>query len=374
MKKTLVALATLSAIGSAFADVDVSGGIKLYGVIDQAVTQQTLKNPSSTSGTTVVYTGMFASQATSRFGFKGTRDLGDGMKARIQGEIQVEPDNATQLPSKNRGTFVGLSKEGSGEVLLGTQETTAYEIFGMDVNGRVEYKPQVWRTTTSNDLQDRANNSLKYVSPDMAGFTVHLHKGFSDSGASPNTFSSYGVKFHKDELKIAIVMDKLENSAASYRFAGIINAGPSKEGTAGTGQSSTALVYAGSGASDLKRQIGSVSYDFGSFSANYLYAKSYTTDLNVGSLTTNTVGIKVPFDKITVATSFGKGTVDSYYTGAVATSAITKDGTLSDWTTGVYYNIDKATNIYFLYSSSSFNGGLQDGNNRTVALGARYNF
>ena len=37
MKKTLVALATLSAIGSAFADVDVSGGIKLYGVLDQGI-------------------------------------------------------------------------------------------------------------------------------------------------------------------------------------------------------------------------------------------------------------------------------------------------------------------------------------------------
>ena len=29
MKKSLVALATLSALGSAFADIDVSGGVKM---------------------------------------------------------------------------------------------------------------------------------------------------------------------------------------------------------------------------------------------------------------------------------------------------------------------------------------------------------
>ncbi len=374
MKKTLVALATLSAIGSAFADVDVSGGIKLYGVLDQAVTQQILKNPSSYTGITTTYTGMFASQATSRIGFKGNRDLGDGIKGRIQAEIQIEPDNSTQLPSANRGTFVGLSKEGSGEVLLGTQETTAYEVFGMDVNGRVEYKPQVWRTTTTNSIQDRANNSLKYISPEISGFTVHLHKGFSDTASGPNTFTSAGVKFHKDNLRAAFVQDKLENAAASYRFAGIMNAGPSKEGsTVVTGQSSTALVYAGSVTSDIKRQIGSVSYDFGSFSANYLYAKSYVGSSNVGSLTTNTMGIKVPYDKLVFATSFGKGMVDSYNTGN-ASSSLAKDGALYDWTTGVYYNIDKATNVYILYSKSTFNGGMQDGSNISTAIGARYNF
>ena len=48
MKKTLVALATLSAIGSALADVDVSGGIKLYGVLDQALMTQDWSSPQKT--------------------------------------------------------------------------------------------------------------------------------------------------------------------------------------------------------------------------------------------------------------------------------------------------------------------------------------
>ena len=87
MKKTLVALATFSAIGSALADVDVSGGIKLYGVFDQAVTQQTLKNPNTNAVTN--YTSMFASQATSRLGVRGSRDLGEGFKGREIGRAHV---------------------------------------------------------------------------------------------------------------------------------------------------------------------------------------------------------------------------------------------------------------------------------------------
>ena len=65
MKKTLVALATLSVVGSAFADVDVSGGIKMYGVIDQAVTSQDLTDPN-VANRSMNYTSLFAAAATSR--------------------------------------------------------------------------------------------------------------------------------------------------------------------------------------------------------------------------------------------------------------------------------------------------------------------
>jgi len=374
MKKSLVALATLSVVGTAFADVDVSGGIKLYGVLDQAVTNQTLTDPSVASRSST-YTSLFASSATSRFGVKGNRDLGDGFKGRIQVEIQVEPDNATQLPSKNRGAFVGLAKEGAGEILLGTQETTAYEIFGMDVNGRVEYKPQVWRTTKSADMQDRSNNAIKYISPDFGGLTVHFMRGYTDKASTTysNSFVSYGVKYSQDKLKAAYVHDKLTNAAAQYKFAGLVDAGPSNEGAT---YSSSALVYGGSAtstSSNVQRDIGAVTYDFGMLSVNYIYAKSYVKDTNAGSNTTNTVGVKVPYEKFTFAMSYGGGTIDSY--NSSATTAISKDTTFDDTTLGVYYNIDKATSVYFLNSNSNYLGGVvQDGRNTTYAIGARYNF
>jgi len=384
MKKSLVALATLSVLGNAFADVDVSGGVKLYGVLDQSVQQQNLTD--ATTGTTTNRTGLFASAATSRFGVKASRDLGNGLKGVAQAEIQLDPDTATLLPSKNRTAFVGLQSNNAGTIMLGTMETTAYEVFGMDVNGRIEYKPQVWRTTASSDTQDRANNSVKYITPEFGGFTGHF---MMSSAENPDTttgsdYKSIGIKFHQDKLKVALVNDSLTNQKASYKFAGIVNAGVSKDwittktdyGGTNTLQS-VALVYGGSSTASVFRDIASVSYDFDIFSVNYIFAKSYTTDVNAGSLTTNTFGIRVPFENFTIALSYGTGTVNSYTTAvsSVYTASKASDGTIDDTTLGIYYNFDKSTQVYILSSSSASHGvGYNDGKNQTSAIGVRYNF
>ena len=163
MKKSLVALAAMTVVASAFADVDVSGGVKIYGVLDQGYQSQSLTNPNA--NTSNDYQGMYASNGTSRFGVKASRDLGDGLKGVAQAELELAPDTSTLLPSANRQAYVGLVSEKAGTLLMGTMETTAYEVFAMDVNGRVEYKPQVWRTLASVSMQDRANNAIKYISP-----------------------------------------------------------------------------------------------------------------------------------------------------------------------------------------------------------------
>ena len=378
MKKSLVALATMTVVASAFADVDVSGGVKLYGVLDQSIQNQRLTDAST--GTATNQTGLFASAATSRLGVKASRDLGDGFKGVAQAEIQLDPDTATLLPNKNRTAFVGLQNDSAGTFLLGTMETTAYEVFGMDVNGRVEYKPQVWRTTASSDTQDRSNNSVKYITPEFGGFTGHVMMGFSeapDTTSTASEFTSYGLKFHKDKLKAALLTDKLTNTAGSYRFAGIANAGVSKDYiTSSSGTQSKALIYAASGS--LQRDIGAISYEFDSFTLNYIYAKSYTTGTNAGSLTTNTIGVRIPFEKFTVALSTGTGNVNSYQsanTSASATNTKAGSGSLTDSTLGIYYNFDKSTQAYVLTSySTSTDIGYSDGKNQTVAMGVRYNF
>ena len=393
MKKSLGALATMSVVASAFADVDVSGGIKMYGTLDQGAVSQSLK--SADLGTTANYSGMFAANATSRLGFKGARDLGDGFKGIFQAEIQLDPDTSTLLPTKNRTAFVGL-QGAFGSIMGGTMETAAYEVFGMDVNGRIEYKPQVWRTTTSLDLQDRANNSIKYISPEFGGFNLHFQQSFSEiadtttvAGTTANTYAqitSLSVKYQKDKLRAAFVHDETKNALMGYKFAGLSNAGPSTTGTTSgllyygmastAGQANTTLAT-----TTVQRDIASATYNFDNFSVNYLYAKSYQTGTYAAKNTTQTIGVKVPFDKVTFAMSYGTGSVDSYTSTAVASSTTTtaptgraKDGSISDTTVGIYYNFDKSTSVYFLGSQSTSNVGLYDGSSSTYAMGARYNF
>ena len=145
-KQWLMGIGLTVAAFTAMADVEVASGVKLYGVLDQAVQSQDLQDPNSaTAGQK--YVGMFAAGATSRLGVKAQRELSNGAKAYIQVELELKPDTpkgGVINTSANRGTFVGLDGS-AGTIRLGTQETMAYETFAMDANGRTEYKPQLWR-------------------------------------------------------------------------------------------------------------------------------------------------------------------------------------------------------------------------------------
>ena len=368
MKKSLVALATLSLIGSAFADVDVSGGVKMYGVLDQGLTSQNV----TYNGTSVTYQGLYASSATSRLGFKGTRDIGSsGLKGEFQIEQEIWPDAATTMPSKNRGTFVGLIGSG-GTLRLGTQETTAYETFNFDVNGRVEYKPQVWRYTASSSTQDRANNAIKYISPELAGITFHGMVNFAEtasSAAASSAFTSLGAKFHNEDnkFKANLLVDQLTAQDLSYVLPGTQNVtltGATTAGTTITIGDYNATSSTTSSTNALVRTIGAMSYDFDNFYVSYIYAK---TEMNtMGSLSTNTFGIRIPYDNFKFALSYGSGSISS-------TSTATADGTtVTDTTFGTYYNFDKSTSAYFLYSNSTWS--YKSSSTVTSALGVRYNF
>ena len=382
MKKSLVALAAFSAM-SAFADVDVSGGIKMYGTLDQALMKQSWVGSTVSSGivgntmvTDRTNTGLFAAGATSRLGVKGSRDLGDGIKGQVQIEIELVPDsNSDQgglLPTKNRGTFVGLEKSGVGFIRLGTQETTAYETFAMDVNGRVEYKPQVWRYTAAKGQQDRAGNSIKLQSADFEGFTASmmLARGDTNSSlASPDAtdFTSYGLKYHKDALQVAFVYDTLKNTKNEYRLPGQVSDGLD------TYSDSYAAKDANKGqkvqiaaAGDIVRQIAAASYTFGDFKVNYIYADARTAGL--GNIKTNTLGARYTYDKFAVAYSIGQGKVNSDKTQNV--------GDVTDNTMGAYYNFDKSTSVYVLASVATYSAvnTLKTNSTTSSAIGVQYKF
>ena len=371
MKKSLVALAALSAI-SAFADVDVSSGIKLYGVLDQAYMRQswasspTTGNPSYGSGT-----GFFAAGATSRLGVRGARDLGDGLKGTIQVEMELKPDEAGLNPSdKNRGAFVGLEQAGAGSIRLGTQETTAYELFAMDVNGRVEYKPQVWRYTASSGTQDRANNAIKLTTAEFMGFSASLMKGFGEINptAVQKTFNSFGAKYNGGNLQAALVRDSLSGSDGQYYFPGL-----PYEGVRGTLSAGTQLSYTGPSTTTgtVKRDILGVSYDMGVAKFNYIMANSGIDSL--GKLNTNTVGVRVPYEKAAVAISFGRGSYTNQVTGGTNATAAT--GKVGDITFGAYYNFDKSTSMYLLASEATHtNGNSAEGHTNSTAIGLQFKF
>jgi predicted porin len=377
MNKNVFILAALAA-ASAHADVEVAAGFKLYGVLDQAYTTQSV---SSAKSTPKIYknTGFFAAASTSKFGVKGERDLGNAVKAVIQFEQELAPDESTLMPAKNRTAFVGLENKTMGGVRLGTQETPAYVLFGSDANGRVEYKPQLWRFLAGSATQDRANNAVKLISPKFGPVNVEFMRGFSEvaqgGSGTANEFTSWGVNFQEGQLSAKLVWDSLSNSALNYYLPGEPNAGSLNYSSLSDAKKTTMI--ASSTTKPLQRAFASVSYDMGVAKVNYIFGGAYTE--GKGQVITNTVGIRVPMDQWTVALSAGMGN----YTNADGNNGTaTIAGKLSDTTLGAYYSFDKSTTAYLLTSlgrntpsvTSTYFTADKTGESQTTAVGLRYNY
>jgi predicted porin len=134
MKKSLIALAALATVaGSAQAQSSVS----IYGILDAGFASKestTLKYSSSSNSNSQVITKTSGiagngAESSSRIGFRGTEDLGGGLKANFVIETAVNPAEATMSTWSNRQAFVGLSG-GFGTLNAGTVYSQAHIIAG----------------------------------------------------------------------------------------------------------------------------------------------------------------------------------------------------------------------------------------------------
>jgi predicted porin len=153
----------LAASGASFAQSSVS----IYGLADIAFARTTATGAASQN---VISSGGVNS---SRFGFKGTEDLGGGLKANFVLEQGFNIDNGTQAVAGtafSRQAFVGFSG-GFGEARIGKVFTAFDDIQG-NANAVFDSNvlaPQVnvWASSTYND---KVNNSVYYATPTFSGF------------------------------------------------------------------------------------------------------------------------------------------------------------------------------------------------------------
>ena len=172
MKKSLIALAVLASSGAAMAQSSVT----IYGLADVWVGSQ-----KDTTGTTSAGSfGKMASDegfATSRLGFKGTEDLGGGLKANFQLETTVAFDSPSATSLGSRQAWVGLSG-GFGEVQLG-RVWTPYDdtraLINDTFNANFASSFNVWE-----GYIDRTNNGIRYNTPSFGGLTGSVAYAFGE--------------------------------------------------------------------------------------------------------------------------------------------------------------------------------------------------
>lgn len=169
MKKSLIALAVLAASGAAMAQSSVT----LYGVADVWVgSVKSELNGKSERETKLDSGGV----STSRIGFKGTEDLGGGLKANFQLEQSIGLDDGTG-GTFDRQSWVGLSG-GFGAVQLG-RNWSSYDDIRLSANDNFNANVAASFGTWIG-YNDRPAKSIKYISPEFSGFSGSLTYGLGE--------------------------------------------------------------------------------------------------------------------------------------------------------------------------------------------------
>lgn len=187
MKKTLIALATLSALsGVAHADSNVT----IYGVIDASVRTSSHQNAD---GDRLNSVGNGAFQE-SRVGLKGQEDLGNGLKAIFQLESGFNIGNGSRTQDGNlsrRVATVGLSDATYGTLTIGRQNTLAYDtLIATDVYGVSDNVAFGGYQSTLSGF--RWDNSIKYTNT-YNGLNYGAEISSGNQTGSNSKHSGYGV-------------------------------------------------------------------------------------------------------------------------------------------------------------------------------------
>lgn len=248
MKKSLIALAVLAASGAAMAQSSVT----LYGVLDVGFGKVKdgkwgLNNGEGYSA------GQDGFNSTSVIGFRGTEDLGGGLKANFNlqsGGLDLSSgqftNDAATLPGVtpaqrantglnfSREAWVGLENAGWGAIQFGRSSSIGAKVMGVyDFNG-TSYSSAYDRAGISAVTwygSSRRSSQVQYTSPNFGGFVVRA--GFTAKGDQGGTQGvgvadtaknqySLGATFANGPLSVSAVAET--KSAEGLRTAYAVGA------------------------------------------------------------------------------------------------------------------------------------------------------
>lgn len=197
MKRSLMMMA-LAASASA-------GAQTLYGVVDIGFVAErggvngTVNKLSSGAG------------SVSRFGLRGSEDLGGGLSAIYTLEAGVKADTGELDNTSNmlfqRQAYAGLSSNNYGTLTLGRQYTPFYTTFANFADPfATSFAGTARNLFPVSGATTRANNTVKYVSPEMRGFTAEVAYSFGEQAgsASAGRQAGFAVAYRDGPLNVRL--------------------------------------------------------------------------------------------------------------------------------------------------------------------------
>ena len=340
MKKSLIALATLAAVGAASAQSSVT----LYGVMDAGYTwaEHTAKmGPNTTKVTSTGFTS--GNLSGSRWGLKGQEDLGNGLAAVFNVEAGFDGINGNFTTGFNRRAVVGL-KGSFGQVLVGRDDTPldnlasgnyqAIDSFSYDNLGGYSHP-------TGPALYTGNYSGIHYTG-EFSGVSVRAFAGYDETKFEHTGLPTTTTKGHGVGLGLGYASGAFSIDGAVQHF-----------------EQAIALPGAGK---NTEFGVGA-SYDFGpaKLMGHYLGNKieNYPTFQQFG------LGVTAPFGAATLGAQYaynrGKapvGKVDGHDFGVIAN-----------------YALSKRTDLYArAMRANSWKGGVEKYYSDSLTFGIRHRF
>ncbi|MEW6341003.1 MAG: porin [Paraburkholderia sp.] len=185
MNKKVLATAILAAFAGA---AHAQSSVTLYGLVDAGVTY--VNHATTSAGPKSLYQFGDGVSQGSRWGLRGSEDLGGGLKAIFNLENGFNVGNGTLGQGSTefgRQAYVGLTQNGVGSLTLGRQYSFStdylggsYANGGQTVAGNYGYHINDIDQLTSS----RINNSVKFNSANFYGLTFGAMYGFSNTAGA----------------------------------------------------------------------------------------------------------------------------------------------------------------------------------------------
>ena len=187
MQKKIITLASAGLVsGTALAQSNVT----IYGIADMSYVNYSDGNASGQGGGRID-SGQWK---TSRFGLRGSEDLGNGLSAIFQQEFGLDMD-VNGGPTKQRPSWVGLQSKSLGEAKGGNINTFEDDLLVatsvMLEYGTMASPKYVYIETAGSEPRNMISNAVHYYSPVWDGFQIKAgistHASNSDDTASART-------------------------------------------------------------------------------------------------------------------------------------------------------------------------------------------
>lgn len=328
MKKSLIALAVLAASGASFAQ-----SVTLYGLADVWLGTVKTETAGVKASTAQLTSGGVSG---SRWGLKGSEDLGGGLKANFLLEQGFTLDNGLATPGQafSRQSYVGFSG-GFGEVKFGKVWTAYDDVSGasnaMFDSGALAPMNIVFGST---GYAGNPGNTIYYATPEMGGFAAAVSYSLDEAAAGGTAVTSLNVTYGAGPVAVQFGyqnenIDAVSNDTKFTRLGG--------------------------------------SYDLGMAVAKATYGKvTNVGNVNGADTSEYQLGVDVPVGPaLTVSASYAKSD----------DNAVAGDQSRKGYGIAAAYTLSKRTFLYTGYTNNKLSqGAAADDTVKAFAVGVQHKF